>query len=143
MPRLASFDVCSRNGRQARPVARVVGEQAHGPEVRAGVRGGRRVVCPVDLDVRRLVSRPGLPCQAQRRQATRPAVPLGALAGLDQGQETPFELSQALTLSNTHIARLWRQRAFLKSVETPAGFLLAPSTCAARAQGERQVLPLA
>jgi hypothetical protein len=64
LPRLASFDVCSRNGRQARPVARVVGEQAHGAEVRAGVRGGRRVVCFVDLGVRRLTLRPlcNAPC---------------------------------------------------------------------------------
>ena len=54
--RLVDFDVWSRNGRQARPVARVVGEHAHGAEIRAGVRGGRRVVCPVDLGVRRLSS---------------------------------------------------------------------------------------
>jgi hypothetical protein len=30
----------------------------------------------------------------------------------------PFELFQALTLSNTHISRLWRQKAFFKSVKT-------------------------
>ena len=43
---------------------------------------------------------------------------LTAIAGLDQGQTALCASDHALTLSKGHISRLWRQRAFLKSVKT-------------------------
>ena len=76
-------------------------------------------VLPVLIWFRRAAGSPDMPILLPRRfQTLCSGRGLTAIAGLDQGQTALCASDHALTLSKGHISRLWRQRAFLKSVKT-------------------------